>query len=315
MTSFDDRKPEGSATSSDAISPAAPPETTSQPVATDPTPLALASNESGIPETPASTAEASLLERVGLIPPKDKPDPYAHRRGEPRSFIALWILFVVCAIMLTLASLGARGFVQVEVYRAGLLRLMLALMVGVVLVWPMLRLSQQKPPTIVRSFALDGFIVLLPITGVILPQALPWMRMWSIDAAWCVMVWFAAWAMVVVGVLTIVFSGRGDASHVARGAGAGVLAFVSILPALFLPFVSTRPAGAGPDLAFTAWLLPSPITGLFDIIRDRSWSGTAVRIAPQHWTASWLVMGLGALLVAWGWARSRMHSKGPSRPL
>lgn len=249
-------------------------------------------------------AKQTLIERLGLVAPKGKPDPYAHRRGEPRSFIALWIMYVVAAIFLTLATLGVRGFVQVDVYRAGLLRLMLALMAGVVLVWPMVRLSQRGPMRPVLSFLVDGFIVLLPVLGVVLPQTLPWMEVWGAQAAMCCVLWCSAWGLVVAGVLVHVFARSDYPTHAARMAGAGLLALVCLVPVLFLPFVSTRSAGAGQELFFTGWLLPSPLGGLFDIIRDRSWSGSAVRVAPEHWKAGWMVLGVGAVTLATGAMRS-----------
>lgn len=262
---------------------------------------------------PAGDAQAGFIERVGLFAPKNKPDPYAHRRGEPRSFIALWVLYVVGAILLSLTALGARGFLDMGVYRVGLSRLMVALVAGLVLVWPMLRLSQVGPRQVVRSFVGDWCIVMMPLMGVVLPQALPWMDVWPAAFACCVTLWCGAWGLVVVGVLCNVFATREDASHGARMLGIGVLALACLVPVAFLPFVETRPQGSGQGLLFTAWLLPSPIGGMWDMLRDRGWSGSAARLAPQHWTASLVVLGVGVLLVAIGWARRAMHSPPPTR--
>lgn len=248
--------------------------------------------------------QPTLLERIGLFAPKNKPDPYAHRRGEPRSFIALWIIYVVGAIVLTLTTLGARGFIQVDVYRAGLMRLMLALMIGVVLVWPMVRLSQRGPSKPVRSFVVDAAIVFVPIMGVVLPQSLPWMELWSLGVSGCIALWCAAWSLVVAGVLAIVFSQTVDPPPSLRMAGAAVLALLCVMPAFFLPFVSSAQVrgseGSGQGLYFTSWLLASPVTGLWDMLRDRSWSGSPARIAREHWSAGWTVLWVGLLMLAAG---------------
>jgi hypothetical protein len=264
-------------------------------------------------------APAGFIERVGLVPPKGKPDPYAHRRGEPRSFIALWILYVVGSIVLSLTALGARGFLDEQVYRAGLSRLMVALLAGVVLVWPLLRLSQVGPVAVIRSFLGDLFIITVPLLGVVLPQCLPWMDVWPAEVALCASLWCFAWGLVVAGVLSNVFARGEHASHGARMLGAGVLALACLLPAAFLPFVELRTQGAGQGLAFTAWLLPSPIGGMWDILRDRSWSGQPARIAPQHWTAAMMVLGAGVLLVGAAWGRRALAARvdggrGPGTP-
>jgi hypothetical protein len=54
-----------------------------------------------------------------------------------------------------------------------------------------------------------------------------------------------------------------------------------------------------------AWMLSAP-TGILEITRDRSWTGSPAAVVPQHWQAIAAILILG--LLTWSSALVRAHS-------
>ena len=94
-------------------------------------------------------------------------DPWKHRRGEPRTFAAAWLLYMCAALVLTLGAGGALGLVGPEVYRPLARRLAVVLACSIWVVWPMLRLSQAAPRSPPRSFAGDWVVIMLPVQAIV----------------------------------------------------------------------------------------------------------------------------------------------------
>src|SRR5947207_1904454 len=69
-------------------------------------------------------------------------DPWAHRRGEPRIFAFLWTLFLFAATGFTFMAAVSMGGTSADVMRPATRALLAVTAAGVVLIWPMVRLSQ-----------------------------------------------------------------------------------------------------------------------------------------------------------------------------
>ena len=65
----------------------------------------------------------------------------------------------------------------------------------------------------------------------------------------------------------------------------GVGPLVGLLSHPFSQTMPERPASASP------WALTSPVTAIFEIARDRPWSGKAAEALPAHWWAIGIVAG------------------------
>lgn len=261
--------------------------------------------EAGAPAAPPPAAPG---------PPDPRPargDRWAHRRGEPRLFVFLWTMYLFCATVLTLAAVSAAGYLTVDRYRPAGTLLLATVVAGIVLLWPLVRLSQTMPGTRAGAFAgavQDYFVVMLPAQAVIWPQ-------WSLAglpggvvAALSVNV--AAWGLVVGALLahaTIprVRGSRDPTGMSTPGRTAWMLVFVGVAAAGAGPLLAWvgDPSGVLPEARRT-WLL-SPVTSVFEHLADRSWTGRPAAVTWAHWRASGVVaLGAMALWVA-AWVRVR----------
>jgi hypothetical protein len=236
------------------------------------------------------------------------PDPWPHRRGEPRVFAFLWTVYLLVGAMGTLASLGVLATVESYQYAARLLLVLMA--IGVVGLWPMVRLSQVVPyrvpapgqtarPETVRSRAgqilEDVLVVLLPIQAVIWPQV--WLAAWSGEVLGAVDALICAWGVLVGGILALAL-GRASSGVGRAGWMAIIMALVLLAPALMLTGVDA------PSIR-TA----SPLTGIYEITRDRASEGLEASVSVEHWRMIGVTLGVGILI--WGYIFVR--GGGPGR--
>lgn len=228
--------------------------------------------------------------------PAPRVDPWAHRRGEPRTFAAAWVLYLFAAIAFLSASVGMLGLMSWDVYRIMVRMLVVFLAVAIWIVWPMVRLSQEVPRRPLASVAADIVLVVAPVLGVIWPQGLAWMARWP----WSVCLALSLWMVGIAGcagaiVAHVLCLQRDDATTQARSSR-WVTMLVLVVVAFAAPLLGTLRPGEGLFVATPrAWdplLMASPVSGAFDIVRDRSYTGIAAIVARGHWWAIgalWLV--------------------------
>lgn len=245
------------------------------------------------PPSPAAPPEPAVgpAPSSSPAPPrrKRKPDPWAHRRGEPRVFAFLWTIFLFVATGLTFMTAVSLGGISADVMRPATRVLLAVTITGIVLIWPMVRLSQLADDHPVSGVAQDLVVVLIPAQAVIWPQWLGWLGRWPWSVIAAVAALFAAWALLTGGLLAIaqVFHRRADTGYARWTPWKWMAAFAAlgiIGTALALASPSRPPAADDvrpPDLR-SAWML-SPITATFELTRDRSWSGSSARVVPGHW--------------------------------
>lgn len=246
------------------------------------------------------TSHDKPVPAMALFSEPGRRDPWAHRRGEPRTFAVLWLCFTLGCMGLTIGSVGLMGVLHAEVYRPAA-RIMVALIaVGIAIVWPMIRLSQDYPARPVRSAMIDFLVIFPPAILPIWPQCMPWMAGWPVASAAAVSLNVFGWAFLVAGLLGLVYT-LGQLS-LAPARWACMLVFLML--ALAGPVMAVAMGMPAQSLAHSAkdtptlWMLTSPITSVFELARERSWSGAAIFPHEAHWAAGWIVLALG--LMVWG---------------
>lgn len=242
------------------------------------------------------------LERELDVMSSGRRDRWAHRRGEPRVFAALWAMYLFGSAVVALGASGMAGLVTADVYRPAA-RLMLGMLAfGIAVVWPMLRLSQEAPERPVRAFGADLLVVLLPTQVLLWTQALPWMAAWPVGVVGATTVELGAWALVVSGLLALYFTLGAPLPRWLAMAGVLVTALAG--PALVMLRGSDVPAG--PE-RFDPLMMGSVLTAVFETTRDRSWLGVPAAVAPGHWFAGAFTGLVGLLFwsIAWGMGVAR----------
>lgn len=284
------------------------PDPTPTPQSPDP-PLSALTPDSPIPNVPddrnADSPSAPSQTR--------RPDRWAHRRAEPRPLALLWTTYLAVATVVMLTSLIAFGGADHDVYRPAARALLAVTAVGIVVLWPMVRLSQVRPPEgPSAAVAKDLIVVLAPVQAVIWPQAFVVLAHWPLEVVAALAAMLAAWGVLIGAVLVVALqavTGERAAPRGPRRAGAarGVWMLVIIALVASGPLIGLL-VGPGTGDPFeepgrvSAWALTSPVTAVFEIARDRPWSGWPAEARPAHWWTTTIVGGLG--LLAWAGALS-----------
>jgi hypothetical protein len=225
---------------------------------------------------PDHAKEKDIFGRV----PRDRPD-WSHRRGEPRVFALVWMLYLMGVTALMFASLSDAFFVSPAITRPAARGMLLATIAGVVLLWPAVRLSQRPAERPVRAVLRDLFVVLIPAQAVIWPHALRELGDWSMGVLLALAGVFAAWALVVGGLLAMADSGRGAGR--ARWAWTLLLLGVCLGAPAYGVARGRLPMTPGPPpAARPGWML-SPLTAVLEVTRDREATDGGTRVSGTHW--------------------------------
>ena len=269
-----------------------------------PLPLTLLAEEAS--PTPTPTPEP--VEPEVIWPPPPAIDRWAHRRGEPRLFALLWIAWLMLSSALVLARLGSSGVLDPAVARPVTRVLFVLIMAGGTVLWPMIRLSQVMPRSNpLPGVLLDVAIIYLTSQIVIWPQL--FLAFWPLEVLQAVSVCQLAWLAVVGGVLAWMMSKERHfpeddlRSSLRRAGRMGVILAVAaggcLLPALLgWDALGERP---DPDLL----MLASPLTAPFELSRDRFWSGSSAKVAPEHWQILRWTLACGGVILVGAWLEGR----------
>ncbi len=227
-------------------------------------------------------------------------DRWAHRRAEPRPFAALWLLYLVGVSALVVANAGVSGMLHRDVYRAAACGMLTLVGVGVIVVWPMLRLSQEVPERPGRSVLADAWIVMLPSQVMVWAQALPWMGDWPVEVVGAIAAVLGAWTFISGAMLA---AGLRHVSNTLPGAPRGArralwMALI-LLAGVFLPAVGLFIEGrlGTPTREGIVWMGLSPVTAPFAIAGQRAWVSLGSPVEPVQWVG---VATLGLIAIA-GW--------------
>jgi hypothetical protein len=186
---------------------------------------------------------------------------------------------------------------------------------GVMVLWPMVRLSQLPDDHPFAGIVQDLVVVLIPTQAVIWPQALGWLGRWPVGVVAAVAALLAAWGVLAGGLLAIA-----QVLHQRAAAGYGrftpwvwTLAFIALaVGGAIVPMfesVGLQDADLSPRGFRAGWML-SPITGVYETTRDRSWTGTSASVTAGHW---WSI-GVAAVAAVALWLAAAGIARGMRRP-
>ncbi len=208
-------------------------------------------------------------------------DRWAHRRGEPRQLIVWWSIYLFFASMLSLGGMGYIGLVGYEVFRPATIILLSMTGIGLSILWPMVRLSQVPPTDPSGSFALDGFVVLVPALVVLAAQSMPWMAGWPATVSLTIGASYFSWSAAIAALLAIYYMRL--TSWIPRWLWMlHILVLVSAGPVIA---AMASPLGASPKMIETLLML-SPLTAPFEAAADRTWLGVSARVESHHIAAA-----------------------------
>lgn len=192
------------------------------------------------------------------------------------------------------ASAGVGGWVSAESFRLSARTALMLVMVGISLLWPMTRLCQARPDKPVSSTIKDGLILALPAQAIVWPQL--WLSRWPLEVVAALSASLLVWTGAIGAILSITWG-------LLRGPGPGrILAFATCVTLVLVGAAvaltdGTLGSGREPPRSQLAWMY-SPITSIYEISRDRPWSGRSADVLPSHGRALAVV---GAwTLVGWG---------------
>jgi hypothetical protein len=233
-------------------------------------------------------------------PPKNRPD-WGHRRGEPRVFTLLWMIYLMGATVLMFSSMATAFSISTDVTRPAARTMFIMVAVGFSVLWPMVRFSQRAILSGHVRFAIrDALVLSIPMQAIIWPQTLPVLANWSIEVVAAISAFFIAWIIILAGVQAFASQSiqRNNGSELVRITWMLIIILLVFGAPIFgsITVLGVESTVSEPRIG---WML-SPITGLLEIVRDRDELGSNVQVFSEHWRViiALLCVGGALLLVA-----------------
>lgn len=261
------------------------------------------------PSQPEAAA-ADVMPVLLAEPAGEAADPWAHRRGEPRLFAFFWTAYVLMAVAGSLTWVARFTTITAGTYGPAARIMLVVVAVGMIVLWPMTRLSQASPrqhPVLIAF--LDLIVVQAPVQVVVWPLIV--LAGWPQDIVIGLAVMFASWGVLTGGLVALGLSGRrvesaGDAGLWGR-AGWMVLALTIGFGAVLL-----QGALSGLGYQSPAWLLmSSPVTAI-PSLTGRGLSGPSAPVSQAQWDT--LIGTLSLAVLLWSAAVARHGLAGRSEP-
>lgn len=125
--------------------------------------------------------------------PQASVDPWAHRRGEPRIFAFFWTLYLLASVVGSVMWLAGSASLQPDAYGPAARIMLVAIAVGVTILWPMTRLCQEAPQRPLRACIVDTIVVVAPVQMVVWPLA--FLAAWPVDVIAATAALLGVWGM------------------------------------------------------------------------------------------------------------------------
>jgi len=145
-------------------------------------------------------------------------DPWAHRRGEPRTFALLFCMYLLASAMLTIFATPVLGAVNSATFLNSSRMLLVLVAVATVVLWPMTRLSQAAPTRPVKAAAIDTAVVIFLMQAVLWPATIlpggakispaPWLGLWPWSVTAGLSLLYASWSILIGGILACALTGE-----------------------------------------------------------------------------------------------------------
>lgn len=233
-------------------------------------------------------------------PPKHHAD-WSHRRGEPRIMALFWMIYLMGATVLMFSSMSRAHAISHEITRPAARLMIIVVMLGICVLWPMLRLSQRHPNSGHVWFVLrDAFVLFVPLQAVLWPQVSSVLAHWPVTVIGALVLLSASWLLLLAGVLALAVASVARAEVQAGPRAVWMLVILLIVFAAPLgALVGTTQIPVSIDQPRIGWLL-SPVTGVLELLRDRDATGISARVYPQQIRMLIAIgcVGLALLLIA-----------------
>ena len=252
----------------------------------------------GEPDRGTDPPEHPRIGPVVLVPEfvtRGDDDPWVHRKGEPRYFAFFWTLYLLLSSLLTVFSIRSVGIPTQDQFLLGGRGMALMCSLGVLPLWPMVRLSQTRAPHPLSASFLDGLIVVLPSCAVLLPLSL--LTGWTLHVSLAICSVMFVWMVVSGGIVAL---GTARDGRVWR-LGAMALVWALAMAAPLASWGGTR-AGlweASSGIPERIELL-SPLSALFPLTEPAGGAVLSFSVDRQAfaWIAAPLALGLALWAVA-----------------
>lgn len=265
----------------------------------------------GVNYTPGSSLQPDPIENTQPIDPVqeshdrdifgNRPARHAdwsHRRGEPRVFTLLWMIYLMASTVLMFSSMSSAHSISPSITRPAAQTMLVVVVIGFSVLWPMVRFSQYASKYAHVRFGLrDALVIFVPMQAVIWPQTLPILAGWPIDVVAGVSAMCLAWIILLAGIVAL------GSSSIERNATKPIIRVVWMLIVMVLIFgaplyggITTHSATVGINQPRMGWML-SPVSGLLELTRDRRELGTSTHLFFEHWRMILAVFCVGFALL------------------
>lgn len=222
--------------------------------------------------------------------PKGRQD-WSHRRGEPRVLVLCWSMYLLGTLAVSFGPLAGSSSTSIEAYRQASRSLSVYWMIGLFLLAPALRLCQVVSKRPMLAAARDLLVLWVPVAALTLVQAISTLSDWPLAVVAAEASAMGAWAAVAMGVVALAaWLEPAVGAAIARLGAAAVLVIAALgVPAVllaggWLSLFEPRAVGAAAAGADRAAML-SPLTAVWEVMRDRAWTGQPADVDAGHWRA------------------------------
>lgn len=225
-------------------------------------------------------------------------DPWAHRKGEPRPLALLWAVYLMGAALLTIFTVRSLGVPSTWQFVAACRGMIVMVALGLVVLWPTVRLSQEFPVRRWRSIGGDLLVLLLPIQAALWPM--PLLTHWPASVMAGLTATVMSWALLVAALLGVAYARpdveRGDGiAGAASGLRRALCSLSCVLLVVAAPAIGVLLRAA--SIEAPAWLgMLSPVTSAYALTRAPA--GLAPRMNEAEWFFVALPSAAAVIVVA-----------------
>lgn len=223
---------------------------------------------------------------------------WSHRRAEPRGLLAIWMLFLCAAAATALGPLTFGGPQGPTAFRPASRLLLVLIATGAGVLYPLVRLSQEAARRPLRAALHDLAVLLAPASVVVITSGHRLAR-WPLEVALAAGAVLAAWTLVVVGLATLALAGLGSSRSPGWRGAAALACVAATLGGLALAAPTLRAPGAPPTITrrpTPGWMVSAP-GAMYEVVRDRAWTGRFAAVSGGHWRSIALTSGAGLALL------------------
>jgi hypothetical protein len=218
-------------------------------------------------------------------------------------FALLWMAYLMALTALMFSSMAGAYSISTSITRPAARSMLVATVLGMGVIWPLIRLSQMVPSERTIRWALrDWLVVVIPVQAVVLPQMFPVLAGWPVSVVLAVDAFIVSWALAIAGLIAMAHRSIGSPKRQTIGRSLWmIIVLVVLLGAPVYGMLSGAGTDAGVQTPRVGWML-SPVSGVLELTRDRGVLGQSAFIQSAHWRMIVPVACVGVALLLFGYA-------------